>query len=351
MQSRYCARKLISPDPSAAPEKFVAWLRDLAAKWPSAVIVPLTDVSLPLCIRAIESGAMLKTALPDRDSYETAIDKFALAARAIEAGLKVPGTVAISRESLSSLENLRFGWPVVVKPRRSATETEQGMLRRGVSYASSRIDLLTQVQATLVDDHDEVLVQQCIAGYGMGVFALYDRGVPQFFFSHRRLRERPPTGGVSVLSESRPLPDEVMDAVRRLLGQLNWHGVAMVEFKVDAGGCAWLMEINARLWGSVQLAVDCGADFPWFSYQLARAERPAVPKQYLVNRQLRWLLGDLDRLYLILRSRRYRMTEKARACAEFLLPWWPNLRYEIFRLDDMRPAWAAAHRYWQDLRS
>ena len=37
----------------------------------------------------------------------------------------------------------------------------------------------------------------------------------------------------------------------------------MVEFKLDArDGVAKLMEINGRFWGSLQLAVDAGVDFP-----------------------------------------------------------------------------------------
>ncbi len=37
----------------------------------------------------------------------------------------------------------------------------------------------------------------------------------------------------------------------------------MVEFKADARtGTPYLMEINGRFWGSLQLAIDAGVDFP-----------------------------------------------------------------------------------------
>lgn len=57
---------------------------------------------------------------------------------------------------------------------------------------------------------------------------------------------------------------------------MAWHGVAMVEFKVTADGTAYLMEINGRFWGSLQLAIDAGVDFRWLLYQLA-AGRPVDP--------------------------------------------------------------------------
>ena len=80
------------------------------------------------------------------------------------------------------------------------------------------------------------MVQECVAGEGQGVFALYNHGKPLVFFAHRRLREKPPSGGVSVFSESIPV-DPVMEGyARTLLDHVGRHGVAMVEFKVAEDG-------------------------------------------------------------------------------------------------------------------
>ena len=64
----------------------------------------------------------------------------------------------------------------------------------------------------------------------------------------------------------------------RLLTALNWHGVAMVEFKIDATGQHWLMEINPRLWGSLALSIDAGVDFPLGLLQVARGETGVATK-------------------------------------------------------------------------
>ena len=108
------------------------------------------------------------------------------------------------------------------------------------------------------------MLQERIVGPGVGVFACYRDGRPVALFSHRRLRERPPWGGVSVLSRERAAASRARASTpRRLLDELGWHGVAMVEFKQDVrDGIPKLMEINGRFWGSLQLAIDAGVDFP-----------------------------------------------------------------------------------------
>ena len=74
------------------------------------------------------------------------------------------------------------------------------------------------------------MVQEFVPGRGEGIFLLVDRGVVRAHFAHRRLREKPPAGGVSVVSESRePEPGELA-ACERLVAELGWHGVAMLEF-------------------------------------------------------------------------------------------------------------------------
>jgi predicted ATP-grasp superfamily ATP-dependent carboligase len=267
--------------------------------------------------------------------------------QARRADVRVPETVIVSRATRAELEKRTFSYPVVVKPRRSAMHVGGGTTKRSVRYAHDAAGLRQLVTDMLIDDSDELLLQEFVEGQGAGVFGLYAQGEPLFFFAHRRIREKPPSGGVSVLCESVPLPEEGVQAARRILDSLQWHGVAMVEFKVDSAGRAWLIEINARFWGSLQLAVDSGADFPWLLYQLALGARPEVPGSYAIGNRLRWWLGDLDNLYARLKDRRWTptITHKLGALAEFLQPWQPRTRNEFLRWSDPGPSWAALRQY------
>jgi hypothetical protein len=46
----------------------------------------------------------------------------------------------------------------------------------------------------------------------------------------------------------------------------------MVEFKDDGVNPPCLMEINGRFWGSLQLAIDAGVDFPGFGCRSSKAK-------------------------------------------------------------------------------
>jgi len=56
-------------------------------------------------------------------------------------------------------------------------------------------------------------IQYRVEGEGQSVSALMNHGQPIALFAHRRFREKPPSGGVSVLRESIALPSAI-DAIR-----------------------------------------------------------------------------------------------------------------------------------------
>jgi hypothetical protein len=66
----------------------------------------------------------------------------------------------------------------------------------------------------------------------------------------------------------------------------------MVEFRRSArDGRFYLMEINPRFVGSLDLAVAAGMDLPWLYAQMA-AGRPVVgPNRWRVGLRYRWLLS------------------------------------------------------------
>src|SRR5437773_2582518 len=93
------------------------------------------------------------------------------------------------------------------------------------------VEAVLEHAATLPAAAFPVLLQRRIAGIGEGFFALRWGGRAVAMFAHRRLREKPPAGGVSVYRESIALPDGLVGAGLRLLEALDWRGVAMIECK------------------------------------------------------------------------------------------------------------------------
>ncbi len=110
--------------------------------------------------------------------------------------------------------------------------------------------------------HGPVILQEWIEGTGIGasfIFSKYHKVVA--FFGHRRILERFPDGGPSVIAESYLYPDALKNGAR-LLKALNWQGVAMVEFRLKHDGKLYFMELNPRFWGTLPLAIASGVDFP-----------------------------------------------------------------------------------------
>ncbi len=118
----------------------------------------------------------------------------------------------------------------------------------------------------------------------------------------------------------------------------------MVEFKEDAAtGRPYLLEVNGRFWGSLQLGIDANVDFPELLVQLALGESVDPPTGYRLGIQSRWLWGDLDHLLGILRAPRgYRdenadLPTRVEALSRFLVPWRPGDRLEVLRFSDPKP--------------
>jgi predicted ATP-grasp superfamily ATP-dependent carboligase len=339
--SRYCRATLTYPSPSSSPDAFVAALRAAVAAQTIDLLLPMSEVTTEMILT--RGGELGGVSIPfgTLDAFERLNDKRRLSEIAAELGIRVPRTFSVDSPATLQAAVDAMTFPVAAKPYRSRIPTANGWVPGEVRYARSAEELLALARDEMPFRAHPFLVQEYIAGSGQGVFALYDRGQAMIFFAHRRVRERPPSGGVSVVSESVPMDPYLQGIARRILDHVGWHGVAMVEFKVTAEGKPYLMEVNPRFWGSLQLAIDAGVDFPWLVYQLSMRElgqsaQAIAPTQYQVGVRARWLLGDLDHLYLRLRDERG-VKARWQALRAFFRPLGKGTRHEVNRWDDWRP--------------
>jgi predicted ATP-grasp superfamily ATP-dependent carboligase len=333
--SRYCRRAIRVPSPVQAGAAFVRAIRQEVEQGGHRVVIPMDDITLSLLTDARSQFDGLATLpFPGPEIVQIAHDKGALAALAAEHGVPVPRTVTVREPADLQAAARDVGFPAVVKARVSRLAVDgQWRSAPGPYYVQTPAQLEAACR-TVGEMIPGPIVQEYIPGDGRGVFVLMNRGRLRAAFAHRRLREKPPSGGVSVLSESVALDPQLLEQAERILEALKWHGVAMVEFKRSArDGVPRLLEINGRFWGSLQLAVDAGVDFPALLYQLAVEGDVEPVFGYEVGVRLRWWLGSVD--WLLLRSRE---TGGLRAVREFLRSVGPRARGEILRRDDPAPA-------------
>lgn len=121
----------------------------------------------------------------------------------------------------------------------------------------------------------KMLLQEFIVGFGAGYFCLSHNGEPLAEFMHKRFLEETPLGGPSVKACSY-YDEELLKEGRKIVEQLKWTGVMMVEFRKEAEtGRYYLLEINPKFWGSLELAYRAGVDFPrYFVEFFLEGKRP-----------------------------------------------------------------------------
>ncbi len=355
--SRHCSAFESYPPPTQQPDAFVAAIASVAARRAVDVVLPMTEVTTLLLTRQ-QAALPSQVSLPfaSADAIAQASNKAEVLRIAAENGVPIPATRVVANAAEAADAAATLGWPTVIKPARSRVRTAAGFVSTGVSYAHDAADLKRQT-AALDPAIYPLLLQERIEGPGVGLFACYDRGRPVARFAHRRIREKPPSGGVSVLRESAPLDPNAVEHADRLLRALGWHGVAMVEFKRDRrDNSLRLMEINGRFWGSLQLAIDAGVDFPAILLELARGNHPELLPSYQVGVRSRWWWGDVDSLLLqLFRSRAVLNLPpdhpgRLRALWDFMHFWGRDLNYEVFRRDDLKP-WLLETKSWFRIRA
>jgi predicted ATP-grasp superfamily ATP-dependent carboligase len=144
-------------------------------------------------------------------------------------------------------------------------------------------------------------VQEYIVGPEYGFFALFNKGRLRASFQHRRVLSVDYRGGASAISESIYI-EELEELGIRLLQALKWHGPAMAEFKYDVGDKKFkLMEINPRFWGSLNLAVVAGIDFPYLYYKIAKDGNCENARRYREKITSHYLYGELEHLISLVR--------------------------------------------------
>lgn len=345
--SRFVTRTVTVPNALDRPTEFAESIIALAAAERADVVLPIAEQSVLaiLPVRARLSPTIVP--FPDLAAFNALADKEQLLEEASKLGIAIP-TQEIVRDvhAVDSLDLLRLRYPIVLKPARSVSERDGMRAKFSVTYASNAAELRRKLRA-LSPSAFPVLLQQRVLGAGTGIFLLLWDGEVKAEFAHQRLSEKPPSGGISVYRESVSIDEELRDRSRALLDRFGWQGVAMVEYKRDsATGQPYLMEVNGRFWGSLQLAIDSGVDFPRILVACALGEHSQHIPPYRVGVRSRWWWGQVD--HLIGRVRRAAGANSLppgtrsahRAVGDLLLGPFRRADYEeILRWTDPGPFW------------
>src|SRR5213080_4295163 len=339
--ARYCRGRFRYRE--ATHEVFTA-LRAWAQVRGVRIVLPLTELTCQLCNderEEWEARGMIVGCAPDVVAAR-AFDKAETFHRAETCGVEIPPT-----RYPASLDECReaaeaVGYPCVVKPRFSIARNGAGFLpHRGIAYASDAAELATAVQVRRQGTYWP-LIQGFVPGQGKGVFTVCDHGRAVAWFAHERLRDIRPSGSGSSLRRAVALDPRLRAPAERLLCEMQWHGPAMVEFRDEGTGAPYLIEVNGRFWGSLQLSIAAGRDFPRLWIEILTAKPVQPPAAYREGVTLRWLWGDVKRLLHILAGRPAGYPGAYPSVAEGLREMFgrqpPGTRLEVWDPTDPWPA-------------
>lgn len=297
--SRYCSAAHLAPF-SEAPD-FAGAVLDILARHPQDLLIPVSfAATCALSRRREDVWKLTRMEIAEADKIQRAADKESMYRLALELKVPVPRSFfpEISGDLPRSLPELQF--PLVIKPsRESPGSTAQ--------YATSPEELREiwkriRLESNGAEAHPFV-IQEFIPGRGCGFFALYQQGVCKSVFMHRRIREYPPSGGASCCAES--FYDVKLKGLgMRILDNLGWHGVAMVEFRSDSRDQQYkLLEVNPKFWGSLDLALAAGANFPLHLCRMAEGKQLSYSEDYRRDLRFHWpLSGEVQHLWARPRS-------------------------------------------------
>lgn len=341
--SRHSRSESVLPDPLQAPERYSQAVAALATAIGATIVLPITEASHLALLERPDPLRGLMCPIGDLASFQRATDKALVRRLAEDSGIRVPDEWSFPPTGMRPPVPAD-AFPIVVKPRRSVHEAKLGRRQDSARYAHSQEELGSLLDRSAASGI-ELIGQRRISGPGIGVFLLRWNGRILARFAHRRIREKPPSGGVSVCCESIAVPDSLVAASAGLLERIGWNGVAMIEYKQDGNtGEDFLLEVNPRFWGSLQLSIDAGVDFPWLLLQAAIGDPEVGSPSWPVGVRSRWLLGELDHLIALATKSRRQLDLPpgapgvVRTGLAIMNPIRTRQRFDVLRATDLGPA-------------
>jgi predicted ATP-grasp superfamily ATP-dependent carboligase len=288
------------------------------------------DILLPISPQAIKLVAFSKAQFAKKiltpptpsSQMEFALDKSKTLKYMANIGIPIPLTFFPRSfdEVLDVIDQTKF--PVVLKL------NQEGNIPPLQRYGIARnLDELKEIYRVLSSIQTSLIMQQYIKGDGVGISILANNGIILASYAHRRLREMSVKGGPSTYAsyfDSSVLRDYALSFTEKS----KWSGLAMLEFKYDHQSDSYcFMEINPRFWGTVELAIKSGIDFPYLFLEWIRGNNN-VSRVKQKKIRLKYLSMDLAAFSFSLHD--MNNTERLRSILSYAREYFdPDLHYNI----------------------
>ena len=129
---------------------------------------------------------------------------------------------------------------------------------KGVKYFFDQ-EKLDEAKSDLSSRKD-IIIQEYIQGEGIGYSVFAKNGKIVTGSGHKRLAEYPISGGSSVYRENYE-NEKIRSISEKILIATKWSGFAMFEYKLTTDNEIYLIEVNPRIWGSINQGLQNGINY------------------------------------------------------------------------------------------
>ena len=341
--SRYSKHHFLCASPERTPLEFVSSIQNHIKRKKIDVLMPINSTETNLISKYKDKFTpFTKVPFEDYPKMMQLHNKNEVMKLASELDICIPRTYEIDNAADLEKFSKEMEYPVVIKLRNATSSV-------GISYVYSAHEFVSKYKQTIqkfnLKSSGYPIVQEYIPGTGYGVSVLYNQGDIRASFTHKRLREYPISGGPSTLRVS-VRNQEMEKAAKKLLDHVSWHGVAMVEFKLDERtNKPVLIEVNPRFWGSIYQAIAAGVNFPNLLYEMALYGDVEPVFNYKVGIKTRFLLNDFRALISHLKNSDHRFA----TFMDFFKFYEKDLYYDAFSINDALPAMMFAYKGFKEV--
>ena len=272
----------------------------------------------------------------DFETIQKTRDKSLLVRHAIEHNIPCPKTFFIInpediKEAIAAID-----FPMVLKPSRGAGG-------KGITFIDSP-DMLPGVAKKFLAKNGPFLIQEKIpfrTKYTVGALCNFEHELKRVCVI-KELRNYPIETGQACYVET-VIEPELVNLTENLLKSLDFFGVADIDFIIDErDNRPKLMEVNPRFWGSLQVAINAGVDFPYLLYKMLNEGDIEKSLDYKTGIRCRYVVfNDLFRLIKLLR--RNSSIENKRKTLKDFLRFQEDGGYYVYSSDDLKPLFGLAY--------
>lgn len=221
---------------NCSKEKYVSQLVACVKETNADILIPVHSDYIGDILRHKSNFGHALDYMGRYEDYIQLHEKDRLMALAKKLGVRIPINYATAEETQV---------PFVVKPTALSSA-------KGVRYCMQEKDKMAFFPL-----EPNTICQEYIEGQGCGYSVYCKEGKILHEYGHLRLAEFPISGGSSVY-RCGFMHEQMRKTAETILSKVPWTGFAMFEFKLTPANEVVLIEVNPRIWGSINQALSNG---------------------------------------------------------------------------------------------